>query len=150
MPDESLTLAGTRVRLEPLSPDHTAALREVVRDGELWNLHVTLVPHHADIPQFIARSWQRTHVNTEAKLLMLRHAFDVREFTRVKLITDVLNESSRRAIERLGAFHEGVLRSHMVMRDGRIRDSALYSITRAEWPGVGAALTRKLERAAVD
>lgn len=86
---------------------------------------------------FLARSWQRTHVNTEAKYLMLCHAFEQWNANRVEFVTDVLNTASRRAITRLGATQEGILRSHMVMpRDGRVRDSVLYSITRTEWPQV--------------
>ena len=95
---------------------------------------------------FLAASYQRTHVNSEAKLLMLEHAFDVWGVNRVELLTDVLNERSRAAIARLGARQEGVLRAHKVMPDGRIRDSALYSITRPEWPGVQAALRDRLRR----
>ena len=85
---------------------------------------------------FIARSWQRTYVNTEAKFLMLQHAFEGWGCNRVELITDVLNDRSRRAIARLGAVEEGVLRSHMIMRDGRVRDSALSAIVRADWPRI--------------
>ena len=93
---------------------------------------------------FIARSWQRTHINTEAKYLMLRHAFEDWQFNRVEFMTDVLNTPSRNAIMRIGGQEEGVLRSHMVMRDGRIRDSVLFSITVAEWPRVKGALEQKL------
>lgn len=93
---------------------------------------------------FIAKSWQRSPVNTEAKLLMLTHAFDQLMFNRVELITDVLNEKSRTAIARIGAKEEGILRKHMVMPDGRIRDSALYSITSDEWPIVKANLEVRL------
>lgn len=93
---------------------------------------------------FIAQSWQRTHVNSEAKLLMLTHAFECWGCNRVELLTDVLNDKSRRAIARIGATEEGVLRSHMVMRDGRIRDSVVFSVTGAEWPAVKAALVRKV------
>ncbi|TJY55181.1 GNAT family N-acetyltransferase [Sinimarinibacterium sp. CAU 1509] len=93
---------------------------------------------------FIAQSFQRTHVNTEAKLLMLRHAFEVWGVHRVELLTDVLNHRSRAAIARLGAREEGVLRHHMIMRDGRIRDSVVFSIIAPEWPAVEAALRNKL------
>lgn len=89
---------------------------------------------------FIARSWQRTHINTEAKYLMLRHAFEDWQCNRVEFMTDVLNTKSRNALMRIGAKEEGVLRSHMVMRDGRIRDSVLFSITGGEWPRVKGAL----------
>jgi RimJ/RimL family protein N-acetyltransferase len=95
---------------------------------------------------FLAASYQRTHVNSEAKLLMLEHAFDAWDVNRVKLLTDKLNERSRAAIVRIGGQPEGILRAHKVMPDGRIRDSAIYSITRPEWPGVQAALTDRLRR----
>jgi N-acetyltransferase len=95
---------------------------------------------------FLAASSQRTHVNTEAKLLMLAHAFDTWKVNRVELLTDQLNERSRAAIVRIGAKPEGILRAHKVMPDGRIRDSAIYSITRPEWPGVQAALADRLRR----
>jgi N-acetyltransferase len=95
---------------------------------------------------FLAASCQRTHVNTEAKLLMLTHAFDTWKVNRVELLTDKLNERSRAAIARIGGRPEGTLRAHRVMPDGRIRDSAIYSITQPEWPGVQAALTDRLRR----
>ena len=94
---------------------------------------------------FLAASHQRTRVNSEVKLAMLEHAFDVWEVNRVELLTDMLNERSRAAISRLGATQEGALRAHKVMPDGRIRDSAIYSIVRPEWPGVQAALRDRLQ-----
>ncbi len=93
---------------------------------------------------FLGRSWQRTRANTEAKLLMLTHAFESLGMNRVELITDYLNERSRRAILRLGAKEEGVMRNHMVMPNGRVRDSVLFSIISNEWPGVKQHLTAKL------
>jgi RimJ/RimL family protein N-acetyltransferase len=96
---------------------------------------------------FLAATYQRTHVNTAAKLLMLRHAFDTWQVNRVEFLTDVLNAPSRAAIARLGAHEEGVLRSHMVMSDGRVRDSAISSIIRSEWPGVSAQLEARLAQA---
>lgn len=93
---------------------------------------------------FLGQSWQRSHINTEAKYLMLRHAFERWELNRVELLTDVLNTKSRAAIARIGAREEGFLRSHMVMRDGRIRDSVMFSITKAEWPAVKAGLEQKI------
>lgn len=95
---------------------------------------------------FLAAGYQRTAINTEAKLLMLEHAFDAWQVNRVELLTDALNERSRAAISRIGAQPDGILRAHRVMPDGRIRDSAIYSITRPEWPGVRAALVDRLER----
>ncbi|MBX3028445.1 GNAT family N-acetyltransferase [bacterium] len=89
---------------------------------------------------------QRTPVNTEAKYLMLRHAFEVLGCLRVEFKTDRLNETSRRALERIGAVEEGIFRNHMVMPDGRIRDSVYYSIVDREWPAVKAALQAFLAR----
>uniref|UniRef100_A0AAU2JY56 GNAT family N-acetyltransferase n=1 Tax=Streptomyces sp. NBC_00049 TaxID=2903617 RepID=A0AAU2JY56_9ACTN len=83
---------------------------------------------------FLGASWQGTGLNTEAKLLMLTHAFEAMGMNRVELLTDVRNARSRAAIAALGATHEGVLRQHMVMRDGWVRDTAVYAITRSEWP----------------
>lgn len=93
---------------------------------------------------FLAQSWQRSYANTEAKYLMLSHAFEAWSFNRVELLTDVLNTKSRNAIARIGAREEGVLRHHMIMRDGRIRDTVVFSITAAEWPQVKQVLEMKL------
>jgi RimJ/RimL family protein N-acetyltransferase len=95
---------------------------------------------------WLAKSAQRTRVNTESKLLLLTHAFEDWHCNRVELITDVLNEQSRAAIVRLGAKQEGILRKHLILPNGRIRDSALFSITDDEWPGVKAGLMAKLNR----
>jgi RimJ/RimL family protein N-acetyltransferase len=92
---------------------------------------------------WLAASAQRTRCNTEAKLLMLAHAFDVWQVHRVSLKTDARNAKSRRAIERLGALFEGVRRADMPGQDGGVRDSAYYSIVIAEWPDV----RRRLEAA---
>lgn len=91
--------------------------------------------------------WQRTAINTEAKFLMLRHAFEDWRAIRVQLKTDSLNEKSRAAIGRLGARFEGIIRNHMIVaHSGRIRHSALFSITREEWPTVKNGLLEKLSR----
>ncbi len=94
---------------------------------------------------WLAATAQRTAVNTEAKLLLLTHAFEVWGVQRLQLKTDRLNEQSRAAIERLGAMFEGYLRHHMpaVGRTG-LRDSAMYSIIPAEWPAVRSALASRL------
>ena len=191
---ELTILEGKKVRLEPLSHAHGEGIAEAVKDGELWNLYVTLVPRPEKIEQFlhnaqqahqagdglafaivdratakiagstrfmkadvtnqrleigftfIGRSWQKTGINTETKLLMLAHAFETLKMNRVEIITDFLNDNSRRAILRLGAKEEGILRNHMVMPSGRIRDSVLYSIIRSEWPGVKEHLTYKIRQ----
>lgn len=96
---------------------------------------------------FLGASWQRTHINTEAKYLMLRHAFEVWGCNRVELLTDERNAKSRQAIQRIGAKQEGILRSHMVMRDGFVRNSVAYSMVRSEWPEAKDALECKLHRA---
>ncbi len=93
---------------------------------------------------WVAAPWQRTAVNTEAKYLMLRHAFETLECVRVELKTDVLNERSRTAILRLGARQEGILRSHMITAAGRIRDTVYFSILREEWPAVRKGLEHML------
>lgn len=189
---EKTTLQGATVRLEPLTATHLPGLADAIRDGALWELPVTFVPHPDDLPAFlsfadaqfatgreltfatidqasgkvvgstryrcieathqrveigftfIASSWQRSHINTEAKYLMLYHAFEQWQCNRVELLTDFINHRSRVAIARLGATEEGILRSHMVMRDGRVRDSVLFSIIAAEWSPVKAGLEAKL------
>ncbi|MGW7193060.1 GNAT family N-acetyltransferase, partial [Streptomyces sp. NPDC054838] len=83
-------------------------------------------------------------MNAEAELLMLGRAFETLGTNRVEFLTDVRNSASRAAGSRLGARLEGVLRSHMVMRDGWVRDSALYALTRAEWPEAKRAMTARL------
>ncbi|MDH3492410.1 MAG: GNAT family N-acetyltransferase [Acidobacteriota bacterium] len=187
------TLEGDFVRLEPLSEIHKPGLEAAIRDGELWKLNVTMVPHPDDLDAFIQRaadeqalgeglvfatiekaagavagstrfmhtdhankrteigftflgkSWQRTRINTEAKLLMLTHAFEVLEMNRVEFLTDFLNDVSRTAIARLGAKQEGTLRRHMIMRDGRVRDSVVFSIIKDDWDAVKQDLTQKLK-----
>ena len=94
---------------------------------------------------FYAREVQRTAVNTEAKKLLLQHAFEVRGCTVVQSRTDWFNRASQNAIERLGAKRDGVLRAHQVM-NGRTRDIVVYSIIACEWPGVRANLDHLLNR----
>jgi RimJ/RimL family protein N-acetyltransferase len=95
---------------------------------------------------WLGASHQRTSANTEAKYLMMRHAFEVLHAVRMQFMTHALNTQSRRAIERLGAKAEGILRNHMIMPDGRYRDSACYSIVEAEWPEVKRFLEERLAR----
>ena len=94
---------------------------------------------------WIAPPWQRTAVNTEAKYLMLRQAFEVWGCLRVELKTDALNQRSRNAILRIGAKEEGTLRRHGITWTGRVRDSVYFSILDAEWPEVKARLLYKLK-----
>ena len=95
---------------------------------------------------WLARAAQRTPANTEAKYLLLRHAFEVLGCIRVEFKTDVLNERSRAALLRIGAKQEGILRSHMIAASGRIRDSVYFSIIAGEWPTVKGGLEQKLAR----
>jgi RimJ/RimL family protein N-acetyltransferase len=123
------TIAGERVvgstRFLALRPEHRS-----VEIGWTWL--------HPD-------AW-RTGVNLEAKLLMLRHAFETWGCRRVELKTDALNERSRGAMEAFGATFEGVHRKHMLVRDGENRDSAWYSVTDDEWPAVERGLVARLAR----
>ena len=97
---------------------------------------------------WVARDRQRTAVNTEAKYLLLRHAFESLSCMRVELKTDSLNERSRAAILRIGAKEEGIFRNHMITESGRIRHTVYFSIIDSEWPGVKARLEAKLNSAA--
>lgn len=114
--------------------------------GSTRYLNMDLANRRVEIgATWIGRPWQRTAVNTEVKYLMLQHAFEVLGCFRVELKTDVLNERSRRAILRLGAKEEGVLRRHVVTDTGRVRDTVYYSILDHEWPSVKVALQAKLQ-----
>jgi RimJ/RimL family protein N-acetyltransferase len=93
---------------------------------------------------WIGREWQRTALNTEAKLLMLTHAFETAGCMRVELKTDALNQQSRAAIARLGAKEEGTMRKHIITQLGRVRDTVYYSILDEEWPAVKARLQARL------
>ena len=89
---------------------------------------------------WVAREWQRSAVNTEAKYLLLRHAFETLGCIRVELKTDSLNEKSRAAILRIGAKEEGIFRNHMITSSGRLRHSVYFSIVDSEWPAVKARI----------
>lgn len=95
-----------------------------------------------------AKAARRTGANTEAKLLLLTHAFDVLDCVAVEFRTHFLNATSRAAIERLGAKLDGVLRSHQLLADGSRRDTAVYSIVDIEWPAVRSNLEHRLDRTA--
>lgn len=90
---------------------------------------------------------QRSPLNTEAKLMLLEYAFEANNCIAVEFRTHFVNHQSRRAIERLGAKLDGVLRNHMIMENGTLRDTAVYSILAHEWPAVKAHLRHKLSRA---
>lgn len=189
---EPVTLEGNRVRLEPLSMNHHAALCEVGLDEEIWRWGITLILKPDEMRDYIetalnerekgvslpfatidkttnkvvgstrfgnidtqnrrveigwtwiGRDWQRTFVNTEAKYLMLRHAFETWKCIRVELKTDSLNERSRNAMLRIGAKEEGTFRNHMITYAGRLRHSVFFSIIDSEWADVKAGLEEKM------
>jgi len=122
----------------------------VVRDGNrvvgsTRYMNIDAANHRVEIgTTWIGKTWQRTFVNTHAKFLMLRHAFEVLGCNAVEIRTHSQNDQSRAAIERLGAKLDGILRRHMIMPDGHIRDTAVYSIIAEEWPEVRARLERRL------
>lgn len=197
MPLASVTLVGTRVRLEPLTQEHVAPLADVGLEPSLWTWIPSPVATADEMRAYVAAAldeqrrgvslpfatveratgrvvgstrfgnialehrrveigwtwvgvpWQRTAVNTEAKRLMLAHAFEALACERVELKTDALNARSRAAIRRLGATEEGILRRHMMTRTGRLRDTVYFSILRDEWPAVRDALDARLARDAV-
>ncbi len=93
---------------------------------------------------WIAKPWQRSAINTEAKYLMMRHAFETWGVNRVEWKTDALNTQSRNAILRLGAKQEGIFRQHVVTWSGRLRDSVYFSVIAPEWPEVKKALEAKI------
>jgi RimJ/RimL family protein N-acetyltransferase len=108
-----------------------------------------VVPEHRRLE--LGKTWlgapfRRTHINTAAKYLMLTHAFEVLLANRVELNTDARNIRSQRAIERLGAARDGVLRSHTIMRDGFVRDTVNYSFTMRDWPATKTFLRKLLDQ----
>lgn len=192
---EPVTLKGERATLEPLGPQHEAALRDAAADGELWRLWYTSVAPPDKMSDYISlaldtrerlgampfavrdnatgavvgctryfnvdaanrrleigHTWyakraQRTAINTECKLLLLTHAFEVLGCIAVEFRTHWFNHASRAAIERLGAKQDAVLRNHQLLSDGSKRDTVVYSIIDGEWPAVRRHLRFQLDRA---
>ncbi|MBA3777985.1 MAG: GNAT family N-acetyltransferase [Chloroflexi bacterium] len=109
--------------------------------------YLSIVPEHRRLEigwTWLAPEWQRSGINREAKLLLMQHAFEELGCRRVEFKTDALNEGSRAALLGMGATFEGIFRRHMTMADGRLRDSAYYSVIDSEWPGVRRGLERRL------
>ena len=107
-----------------------------------------VVPEHKRLEvgkTWLGASYRRTHINTAAKYLLLNHAFETLLTNRVELNTDARNVRSQRAIERLGAVCDGVLRCHTIMRDGFVRDTMNYSFTMNDWPATKIRLRNLLE-----
>lgn len=195
---DPLTLQGRHAALVPLSMTHHDALCSAVRDGELWKLWYTAIPHPGKMAEEIERrsglqragamnpwcvldaeglpigmttymnidednrrleigsTWyrrsvQRTPVNTECKLMLLQHAFETLRCIAVEFRTHRLNLQSRKAIERLGAQLDGILRNHQINRHpdahGSFRDTCVYSILACEYPVVKANLSHRLSAA---
>ena len=191
---EPVLLAGSVVRLEPLTLDHLPALANVGLEADIWRWmprqinstadmrvyveaalqacvagtempfatiehasglvvgstrYMAIEPRHRRLEignTWLAPAWQRTAVNTEAKLLMLTHAFNVLGALRVEFKTDALNERSRAALAGIGASEEGTLRRHMLTESGRRRDSVYFSVIEEEWPKVRMHLQQRLAR----
>jgi RimJ/RimL family protein N-acetyltransferase len=135
-----LQAAGSMLPFAVLAADGVPA-------GMTTYMNVDAVHRRVEIGStWYARRAQRSALNTEAKLLLLGHAFEKLQCIGVEFRTHRLNTQSRRAIERLGAQLDGILRAHQRTPDGRLRDTAVYSITAAEWPTVQAHLQWQLER----
>jgi N-acetyltransferase len=111
--------------------------------------YMNIEPQHRRLEigyTWLAPAWQRTALNTEAKLLMLGHAFGPLGALRVEFKTDSLNDKSRTALAAIGAIEEGTFRSHMIMDTGRRRDSVYFSVIEDEWPSVRQRLEARLAR----
>ncbi len=131
--------AGTQVGFA------TIALPGGMVVGSTRYLNISRADHGLEIGwTWLGEPWQRTAINTEAKYLLLRHAFEDLGAARVQLKTDLRNIQSQTAIARLGAVREGVLRKYQMVRNGFIRDTVMFSITDSEWPVVKAGLAAKL------
>lgn len=116
---------------------------EVIGSTRLWK--IDRINRKLEIgSSWISARWQKTFVNTEAKYLLLRHAFEVLDCVRVQFTTDENNQASRKAILRLGAQQEGIVRHERIMPDGRKRNSVRFSIIDEEWPQVRQDLEQKL------
>ena len=115
--------------------------------GMTTYMHVDAVNHRVEIGSTWYRARvQRTALNTQCKILLLTHAFDTLHCIAVEFRTHFFNASSRRAIERLGAKLDGILRHHQVLADGTLRDTCVYSIIAPDWPAVRSNLTWQLNR----
>ena len=114
--------------------------------GMTTYMNIDAANHRLEIGStWYRKSAQRTGINTECKYLMLGHAFETLDCIAVEFRTHFINHQSRRAIERLGAKLDGVLRAHMVMPNGTIRDTCVYSIVASEWPTIKAHLSLQME-----
>ena len=137
----ALRAQGSMMPFAVITPDNGKAV------GMTTYMNIDAANRRVEIGStWYRKSVQRGPLNTECKRLMLAHAFEDLNCIAVEFRTHFVNQQSRRAIERLGAKFDGVLRAHMIMANGTIRDTAVYSITAAEWPTVKANLTWMLEQ----
>jgi len=141
--DQALA-ARAQHRVLPFVVEHLPSGRPI---GSTRYLNIELAQRRLEIGNtWYAASFQRSAVNTTCKLLLLAHAFDTLGAVAVEFRTDERNEHSRRAILDLGARHDGVLRHHMIMPDGWLRNTYVFSVLRAEWPAVRSRLQARLAR----
>ncbi|SFB09683.1 Protein N-acetyltransferase, RimJ/RimL family [Amycolatopsis marina] len=145
-------VSGTRGQVQAIldQPDRRAWAQIDATTGRVAGTtsYYQLNSHHRNLligHTWIGTPWQRTRLNTEAKLLLLEYAFDRLDAVRVGWETDIGNRRSQRAIERLGAVREGVSRAHRIRKDGSLRDTVTYAVTAAEWPAVRDRLTERLQ-----
>jgi RimJ/RimL family protein N-acetyltransferase len=137
----ALQAAGSMLPFAVIDP---ASHRAV---GMTTFMHIDAANRHVEIGStWYARSVQRTGLNTEAKLLLLGHAFETLGCIAVEFRTHWMNQQSRTAIARLGAKQDGVLRNHQIAPDGTLRDTAVFSIIASEWPAVKSHLLHRLGR----
>ncbi len=149
-PDESASYVQTALAGQEAGHMLPWAVRElatgeIVGSTRFHDIVATLDRVEIGYTWYAAR-WQRSHVNTACKLLLLEHAFDALGCACVGLRTDRFNVRSQRAIEALGCQRDGVLRHHMARKDGTVRDTVMYSLLREEWPDVRRNLAWRLAR----
>lgn len=149
-----IDLADTRQWIEEAlaAPDHLAfAIVESAKGRVVGSTrYLNIRPEHRSLEigwTWLGQDAQRTAANTEAKLLLLTHAFEVLGCVRVEFKTDARNERSQRALLRIGATREGILRNHMIVQGDYVRDSVYFSVIAAEWPDVKARLQSLMDRA---
>jgi RimJ/RimL family protein N-acetyltransferase len=147
-------MADTRQWIEEAlgSPGHLPFALVEIGSGKVVGStrYLTIRPEHRSVEigwTWLGQEWQRTGINTEAKLLLLTHAFERLGCLRVEFKTDARNERSQRALLRIGATREGVMRNHMIVQGNYVRDSVYFSIIDAEWPAVKKRLASLRDRA---
>ena len=151
IPTPDGVVAEIEVRLSKQAAGTMLPFAQLLPDGRAMGMTTYMNIDAANKRVEIGSTWmskqvQRSGFNTEAKLMLLEHAFERLDCIAVEFRTHAMNVQSRRAIERLGAKLDGILRNHMVMKNGSLRDSAVYSILPHEWPAVRANLEWQLQK----